>query len=326
MKLTSRGEKQAVAAGKALKTYVDPTTGEPLKPTCLFVSLLCRAQMTLELMSETMGLRATGGDGYSLPAVSSWRLNERHYGALCGMSKLEAESKFGVSVLSEWRNSWDTPPPPMDLDTLSTWRRAVHCQTETHFTDPSGSEVRVLKEGRIPPLGSSFAEPGADLEPPRPNEYTPSSTNWRDLMAAKMPASESLKDTCERVLPIWSNGIAPRLARGETVLLVAHANTIRSILFHVDPENVNEETMKGVKIPSAAPLIVRFEDREGEGLVNVGDVCERTGIKGEWVENDEIAEVRVPTSACILLNSNVVSSQLSFCTIVGQSALEHEIA
>lgn len=49
-----------------------------------------------------------------------------------------------------------------------------------------------------------------------------------------VPRTESLADCADRVLPLWIHAIAPRVSRGETVLIVAHANSIRSMVKHID--------------------------------------------------------------------------------------------
>ena len=51
-----------------------------------------------------------------LPVVHSWRLNERHYGALQGLNKAETARKFGDAQVLTWRRSYDTPPPPLEAD------------------------------------------------------------------------------------------------------------------------------------------------------------------------------------------------------------------
>ena len=75
---------------------------------------------------------------------------------------------------------------------------------------------------------------------------------------SQMPATESLKDTCVRVLPMIRYGLAPRILSGQTVLLSAHANTIRSILYHLD-DAVTKDAMKGVKVRgSVASCLMLF--------------------------------------------------------------------
>ena len=70
------------------------------------------------------------------------------------------------------------------------------------------------------------------------------------------PATESLKTTLERVLPYWTGEIAPRLAAGETLLVVAHGNSLRSIVKHLF--SVPDADIPAVEIPTGNPLFVEL--------------------------------------------------------------------
>jgi len=72
-----------------------------------FTSMLKRAIRTLWIALDTMDL-------LWLPVQGSWRLNERHYGALQGLNKAETAAKFGEDQVKIWRRSYDIPPPPLD--------------------------------------------------------------------------------------------------------------------------------------------------------------------------------------------------------------------
>jgi 2,3-bisphosphoglycerate-dependent phosphoglycerate mutase len=71
-----------------------------------FTSVLSRAIKTLWLVLEEMDLMW-------IPVHHSWRLNERHYGALQGLNKAETAEKFGMEQTQIWRRSYDTPPPAL---------------------------------------------------------------------------------------------------------------------------------------------------------------------------------------------------------------------
>lgn len=71
-----------------------------------YVSVLKRAVRTLWLVLDEMDLMW-------LPVRHSWRLNERHYGALQGLNKAETAAKFGEDQVKVWRRSYDIPPPPL---------------------------------------------------------------------------------------------------------------------------------------------------------------------------------------------------------------------
>lgn len=70
------------------------------------------------------------------------------------------------------------------------------------------------------------------------------------------PAAESLKSTLERVLPYWTAEIAPRLSAGETLLVVAHGNSLRSIAKHLF--DVSDAEIPKVEIPTGNPLLIEL--------------------------------------------------------------------
>jgi 2,3-bisphosphoglycerate-dependent phosphoglycerate mutase len=74
-----------------------------------FTSVLKRAIKTLWTVLEEM-------DRMWIPVHHSWRLNERHYGALQGLNKAETAAKFGDAQVKIWRRAYDTPPPPLEDD------------------------------------------------------------------------------------------------------------------------------------------------------------------------------------------------------------------
>jgi 2,3-bisphosphoglycerate-dependent phosphoglycerate mutase len=98
--LSEKGRAEAVAAGKLLKA-------EGYTFDHSFTSVLKRAIRTLQLVLDEMDLMW-------LPVERSWRLNERHYGALQGLNKAETAAKFGEDQVKIWRRSYDIPPPPLE--------------------------------------------------------------------------------------------------------------------------------------------------------------------------------------------------------------------
>jgi 2,3-bisphosphoglycerate-dependent phosphoglycerate mutase len=80
-----------------------------LKPDVSHTSLLRRAIRTAEIVLN-------GIDRHWIPVRRSWRLNERHYGALQGKDKKATLEEFGEEQFMKWRRSYDTPPPPMPDD------------------------------------------------------------------------------------------------------------------------------------------------------------------------------------------------------------------
>ena len=98
--LTPLGLEQAVQSGRLLKA-------EGYDFDLCYTSVLKRATRTLWHVLDEM-------DRTWLPVVHSWRLNERHYGALQGLNKADMAKKFGEEQVLLWRRSYDTPPPALE--------------------------------------------------------------------------------------------------------------------------------------------------------------------------------------------------------------------
>jgi 2,3-bisphosphoglycerate-dependent phosphoglycerate mutase len=98
--LNATGVEEARAAGRLLKA-------QGLAFDIAYTSVLKRAIRTLWLALEEM-------DCMWLPVQNSWRLNERHYGALQGLNKAEMAAQFGEAQVLAWRRSYDTPPPALE--------------------------------------------------------------------------------------------------------------------------------------------------------------------------------------------------------------------
>ena len=77
-----------------------------------------------------------------------------------------------------------------------------------------------------------------------------------------VPATESLKDTIERVLPYWERAIAPVLRTGETVMISAHGNSLRALIKHLS--NISDEDIVGLEIPTGKPILYELDDDLGE--------------------------------------------------------------
>ncbi len=100
--LSEKGVREAVSAGDEMKkaNYTFDAA---------YTSVLKRAIKTLNLALEQMDL-------LWIPVDKSWRLNERHYGALQGLNKAETAAEHGLEQTNIWRRSYDIPPPPLAPD------------------------------------------------------------------------------------------------------------------------------------------------------------------------------------------------------------------
>ncbi|MFC4030084.1 2,3-diphosphoglycerate-dependent phosphoglycerate mutase [Streptomyces polygonati] len=189
--LTERGREQARGAGRLL-------AGAGLLPDVVHTSVLCRTVTTADLV-----LDETGRDW--VPAHRSWRLNERHYGALTGRTKHQVRRSTDEAAYLAWRRSWATPPPPA----------------------PAGA---------LPPWGD-----------PR---YT-------NLPPEAWPLTQSLADVHARVLPYWADTIATDLSAGRTTLVVAHGNSLRALVAHLD--RMDPAAVEHLDIPTGQPLRYDFD-------------------------------------------------------------------
>ena len=100
--LSEQGRLEAAQAGRELQR-------EKIEPQIAFTSVLKRAIRTLWLLLDT-------SDRMWIPVERSWRLNERHYGALQGLNKAQTVEKHGEAQVKIWRRSYDIPPPALSLD------------------------------------------------------------------------------------------------------------------------------------------------------------------------------------------------------------------
>jgi len=152
-----------------------------------FTSALRRAQETLAVVLETIGQ-------IQMPIEREQALNERHYGALQGLSKADMAKKYGEAQVKVWRRSYDIAPPK----DKTAW-------------NPDGM-------------------------------------------------SESLKDTAARTLPYFTGTILPLVKAGQTLLVVAHGNSLRSIVMELD--QLTKEQVLELNIATGAPILYEI-DRDG---------------------------------------------------------------
>jgi 2,3-bisphosphoglycerate-dependent phosphoglycerate mutase len=192
--LSAQGLLEAAQAGRELQR-------EKLEPQIAFTSVLKRAIRTLWLIMDTT-------DRMWVPVERSWRLNERHYGALEGLNKAQTVAQHGEAQVKIWRRSYDIPPPALGLDD------------------------------------------------PRHPRFDP---RYADVDAASLPAAESLKDTLSRVLPYWESRIVPELRAGKNVLIVAHGNSLRTLVKMLDM--MSESDIVDFNIPTGIPIVYELDEQ-----------------------------------------------------------------
>jgi 2,3-bisphosphoglycerate-dependent phosphoglycerate mutase len=191
--LTEKGAAEATRGGELIAEA-------GLLPDVLHTSVLRRAITTANLTLDEC-------DRHWIPVRRSWRLNERHYGALQGKDKKATLEAYGEEQFMLWRRSYDTPPPPIDDD--SEWSQ-------------TGSPA------------------------------------YADLADEILPRTECLADVVERMLPYWYDAIVPDLRTGRTVCVVAHGNSLRALVKHLD--DMSEDDVVGLNIPTGIPLVYRLDE------------------------------------------------------------------
>lgn len=126
--LSEEGVKQAINAGKLIKQA-------GIEFDFAFTSVLTRAIKTLHYALEY-------SDQLWIPEIKSWRLNERHYGALQGHNKKKAAEKYGDEQVHIWRRSYDVLPPLLKADDEGS---AAHDRRYANLIHTSSLAVKTLK-------------------------------------------------------------------------------------------------------------------------------------------------------------------------------------
>ncbi|WP_430536547.1 2,3-diphosphoglycerate-dependent phosphoglycerate mutase [Listeria rocourtiae] len=134
--LSEQGEEEAKKAGELIKEA-------GLEFDVAFTSVLTRAIRTLDYALE-------GSEQLWIPVHKSWRLNERHYGALQGLNKQETADKYGADQVQLWRRSYDTLPPLLEGNDDRQAKNDRRYQLLDTSAIPSGENLKVTLERVIP--------------------------------------------------------------------------------------------------------------------------------------------------------------------------------
>jgi 2,3-bisphosphoglycerate-dependent phosphoglycerate mutase len=189
--LSAKGLTEAHRAGELL-------TEHNLLPNVLHTSLLRRAITTANIALDV-------SDRHWIPVHRTWRLNERHYGALQGKDKAQTLAEYGEAQFMLWRRSFDTPPPAID----------------------PANEFAQTDDPRYSNLGTA------------------------------LPSTECLADVVDRMIPYWESNIVPDLQSGKTVMVVAHGNSLRALVKHLD--GISDSEIAELNIPTGIPLVYELD-------------------------------------------------------------------
>ena len=192
VELTKKGETEAKRAGELIGK-------EGIKLDLVYTSVLKRAIITMNICLSNF-------DNNKPDIFYDWRLNERHYGSLQGLNKLETAKKYGDDQVLIWRRSYDISPPALSSD---------------------------------------------DERHPRFDK------KYESLDKSILPSSECLKDTVKRFLPFWEKTISLKVKEGKKVMIVAHGNSLRALVKHLD--RISDDEIISLNIPTGIPLVYELD-------------------------------------------------------------------
>ena len=190
--LTENGKLEAEKAGSLIKK-------KNITIDLYYSSLQLRANKTLKIIQKVLNDEKD--------FIKAWQINERHYGALTGMNKIEMGQKIGKDKVYQLRRSWEMKPDPLS------------------------------RESPYHPLNIQ---------------------TYKNVPKRKIPDTESLKDTYERVIKFYEEEIKSHL-KNKNVLVSAHGNSIRALckyLFKIDNDQISK-----LEIPTGNPLVIELNEK-----------------------------------------------------------------
>ena len=193
VELSEQGKNEAIEAGKVLKE-------QGFHFDLAFTSVLKRAEDTLDYILKEMNEE-------NIEIKRSWRLNERHYGALQGLNKAETAKKYGDEQVLLWRRSTDVRPPELSEDD---------------------------------------------------ERYPGNDPKYSELSKDELPKTENLIDTIKRVIEYWKSDIQPELEKGKNVIIVAHGNSLRGLIKHLD--NMSDSDIMKLELQTGNPICYELDD------------------------------------------------------------------
>ena len=216
--LAPEGRAEARAAGLALRE-------NGIKFDLVYTSWLSRA-------IETAWCILDAQDALWVPILKSWRLNERQYGSLQGLSKRMVNQRHGEEKFLAWRRGFETRPPK-----TSSFDKNYPGNDE-RYQKYLGNDVRIsLSESIIRSIEAKNI-----------------------VIHRKLPKTESLKDCMDRTIPFFTEHIVPdSIAKGKRVLIASSENAIRGLLMHLC--EIPEDKISQLEIPTGLPLVFSFRSR-----------------------------------------------------------------
>ncbi len=210
--LANEGRDEASQAGKLLRRH-------GVQFDIVYTSWLSRA-------IETAWLALNELDLLWVPIVKTWRLNERMYGALTGLSKKMVRQQYGHTQFTLWRRSYETRPPE-----ISSFSHFYPGNDDRYVNYVADVEISIFES-----LIRSLAHGKLEIH-------------------RQFPKSESLKDCMDRTIPYFKKTILPRMKdKGQPKVLIASSeNAIRGLLMHLC--DITPDRIQDVEIPTGLPLL-----------------------------------------------------------------------
>ena len=187
--LTENGKLEAKKAGNLIRK-------SEVRIDYYYSSIQLRSKNTLRIIQKSLNDEKN--------YTKAWQLNERHYGILTGLNKIEMIKKRGEKRVHQFRRSWDLKPEPLD------------------------------KKNKFHPLNID---------------------TYNDVPNKKIPDTESLKDTYERVINYFETEIKNKIKNGN-ILISAHGNSIRALCKYLF--KLNEKQITKLEIPTGNPLLINI--------------------------------------------------------------------
>lgn len=132
--------------------------------------------------------------------------------------------------------------------------------------------------------GYAVHPPSLDYDDPRHPRFD---YRYNALEPARLPATESLEETVARVVPYWEQSVVPCLHSDETVLIVAHGNSLRGLIKHLD--GISDEDIMGLDLPTGVPLAYEFDNHlRVQNRYYVTEPSRAAGQRGGQAQQDAV--------------------------------------
>jgi 2,3-bisphosphoglycerate-dependent phosphoglycerate mutase len=254
--LSEKGQKEAAAAGKLLKD-------EGFKFDIAYTSYLKRAIRTCWHVLEQTDLMY-------IPIKNAWQLNERHYGGLTGLNKAETLEKHGPDLVTQWRRSYDIPPPD--------------CPADSKYHPRNDVKYAKLTDAQCPATESLAVSICFHVLLCVPADYWYIANLFWDFQI-----------TLDRVLPYWHSDIVPSITTPQPhsgadtrVLIAAHGNSLRALVKYLD--DIPDSEITGLNIPTGVPLVYELDRKTLKPIKHPDSIGP---LSGRYLGNQDDIRARI---------------------------------